>query len=603
MTNERHRIPRWPAVAAAVLALVGVVLVSLPAQDVVAAPAAVEDAVQAQVTAPVRPASFGRKFGGANPGRTGPIVLGLTIADLGDPATVAVPTAAQPPAARIPDVPRITTTAKPGTAAAVAIAFALVQRGLPYVWGGDGPLSGEAGFDCSGLTTAAYDWAGISLPRTAHTQYYAGPHVPADAPLEPGDLVFYGVPERVHHVGLYLGNGRMINAPTFGKPVRTAFVRYPGDDYLGATRPAAGRDAPGLLEAPDLPFDVPPEPAPDAPPGPAEFPAPPAPDDVPATPAPGTQAPTPSTIVAAPAPGAPTSAAAPDGSVSQPPPTGPAATGSAAQPPRGPAAQQGTAAGATATSGSAPPAGPPSGDAATRPPTADRAGAPTARPSEPTPPTTGDLARSAPAQATTTPPTSTPGAGAPSESGARATTPPGSAPPSSAPAQATTDPPTRTPRADTSTTRAPETADRTTTPPPASTPAQATTPPGDDDTTGAAGAPTPNTVGLPDGATLGLVAAKAGGPMVAPTRAGTASVMRTGGTTVITLPATAGTVGLSRGSTIQLTNASGDPSEFEVQGKRTVDADTAAGLVASGDNRLVLLQSLDDGQVLVVLAS
>ena len=593
MTNERHRIPRWPAVAVAVLALIGVVLVTLPADDVVAAPAAVEDAVQAQVTAPVRPASFGRKLGGANPGRTGPIVLGLTIADLGDPATVAVPTAAQPPAARVPDVPRITTTAKPGTAAAVAIAFALVQRGLPYVWGGDGPLSGEAGFDCSGLTTAAYDWAGISLPRTAHTQYYAGPHVPADAPLEPGDLVFYGVPERVHHVGLYLGNGRMINAPTFGKPVRTAFVRYPGDDYLGATRPAAGRDAPGLLEAPDLPFDVPPEPAPDAPPGPAEFPAPPAPDDVPATPAPGTQAPAPSTIVAAPAPDAPTSAAAPDGSVSQPPPTGPAANSSAAQAPSpGPAAEQGTA-GATTTSGSAPPAGPPSGDAAARPPTADRAPAPTTTPSESTAPTAGDLARSAPAQATTTPPPSD----APEES------PPGSASASSAPAQATTDPPTSTPRADASTTRPRETADRTTTPPPTGTPAQATPPPGEDGTAGAAGTLPPDTVGLPDGTTLDLVAAKAGGPVAAPTRAGTASVMRTGGTTVITLPATAGTVGLSRGSTIQLTNASGDPSEFEVQGKRTVDADTAAGLVASGDNRLVLLQSLDDGQVLVVLAS
>ncbi|GAA1236831.1 hypothetical protein GCM10009608_84390 [Pseudonocardia alaniniphila] len=583
MTNERHRIPRWPAVAVAVLALVGVVLVTLPAQDVDAAPAAAEEVVPEQVTAPVRPASFGRKLGGANPGRTGPIVLGLTIADLGDPATLAVPTAALPPPARIPDVPRITTTAKPGTAAAVAIAFAMVQRGLPYVWGGDGPLSGEAGFDCSGLTTAAYDWAGISLPRTAHTQYYAGPHVPADAPLEPGDLVFYGVPERVHHVGLYLGNGRMINAPTFGKPVRTAFVRYPGDDYLGATRPAAGRDAPGLLEAPDLPFDVPPEPAPDAPPGPAEFPAPPAPDDVPVTPAPGTQAPAPSSVVAAPAPDAPTSAAAPDGSVSQAPPTGPAA-------------EQGTAGPAT-TSGSA---APPAGDASTTTGQAadPQTGGGTTTPPESTAPATGDRAGSAPAQATTTPPASSPSA-APEESDVRATTPPAS----SAPAQATTAPPTRAPRADASTTRPRETADRTTTPPPTSTPAQATTPPGDDDTAGAADTLPPNTVGLPDGTTLDLVAAKAGGPVAAPTGAGTASVTRTGGTTAITLPQAAGTVGLSRGGTIQLTDASGDPSEFEVQAKRTVDADTAARLVASGDNRLVLLQSVDDGEVLVILAS
>ena len=603
MTNQRHRNPRWPAVAAAVLTLVGVVLMTLPADDVEATPAAVEDTVHAQVTAPVRPASFGRRLGGPNPGRTGPIVLGLTIADLGDPATVAVPTAVQPPAARVPAVPRITTTAKPGTAAAVAIAFALVQRGLPYIWGGDGPLSGEAGFDCSGLTTAAYDWAGISLPRTAHTQYYAGPHVPADAPLEPGDLVFYGVPERVHHVGLYLGNGRMINAPTFGKPVRTAFVRYPGDDYLGATRPAAGRDAPGLLEEPDLPFDVPPEPAPDAPPGPAEFPAPPAPDDVPATPAPGTQTParpTESAVVAAPAPDASSSTTAPDGSAAQVPPTGPAAGGSGTQaPPPGPAAEEGTA-GATTTSGSAAPSARPS----------------TTTPSEAAAPTTGDPARSAPAQATTTPPTSTSADAAttaPEKSGARATTPPGSAPASStpnssAPAQVTAAPPTRTPRADASTTRPRETADRTTSPPPTSTPARATTPPGDDGN--AASSPPssevtlpPNTVGLPDGQTLDLVAAKAGGPVAAPTGAGTASVKRSNGTTVITLPPTAGTVGLSRGGSIQLTDASGDPSEFEVQGKRTLDADTAAELVASGADRLVLLQSLDDGEVLVVLAS
>ncbi|MBW0118884.1 C40 family peptidase, partial [Pseudonocardia sp. KRD-169] len=138
-------------------------------------------------------------------------------------APVVVP--AVPAAAPIP-APLVTTTARPGTAAARAIGFALAQRGLPYVWGGDGPQRGDAGFDCSGLTTAAYSAAGIDLPRTAHTQYYAGPHVPDDAPLEPGDLVFYGVPERVHHVGLYLGDGRMVNAPTFGRPVRLAYVRY-----------------------------------------------------------------------------------------------------------------------------------------------------------------------------------------------------------------------------------------------------------------------------------------------------------------------------------------------------------------------------------------
>lgn len=181
------------------------------------------------------------------------------------------------------DQPRITTTARPGTAAAAAIDFALAQRGLPYIWGGNGPQRGDAGFDCSGLTTAAYDYAGVDLPRTAHTQYYAGPHLPSDAELQPGDLVFYGVPQRVHHVGLYIGEGRMVAAPTFGKPVRISYVRYTGDDYLGATRPAAGRDAgeldEGLLATPDLPVVVPPTPDLTVPPAPEEFAAP----EVPAT--------------------------------------------------------------------------------------------------------------------------------------------------------------------------------------------------------------------------------------------------------------------------------------------------------------------------------
>ena len=120
-----------------------------------------------------------------------------------------------------------------------AVTAALAQLGLPYVWGGDGPTQGETGFDCSGLTTFAYRAAAISLPRTAHTQYLAGPRIPPETALLPGDLVFYGTPDRVHHVGLYLGADYMINAPTFGQPVQIAHHRWPGDDYLGATRPAA----------------------------------------------------------------------------------------------------------------------------------------------------------------------------------------------------------------------------------------------------------------------------------------------------------------------------------------------------------------------------
>jgi cell wall-associated NlpC family hydrolase len=132
----------------------------------------------------------------------------------------------------------IGTDTAPSTAALQAINYAQGQLGLPYVWGGDGPAHGDPGFDCSGLTHAAYAAAGITLPRTAHAQYHAGPHVPAGAPLAAGDLVFYGNPtSRITHVGLYVGSGQMIHAPTFGQPIQIAPYRWTGDTYAGATRP------------------------------------------------------------------------------------------------------------------------------------------------------------------------------------------------------------------------------------------------------------------------------------------------------------------------------------------------------------------------------
>ncbi|MFT7837750.1 bifunctional lytic transglycosylase/C40 family peptidase [Saccharothrix sp. BKS2] len=127
----------------------------------------------------------------------------------------------------------------PNTATLTAINYACGMRGLPYVWGGNGPDAGHAGFDCSGLTKAAYAAAGMELPRTAQTQFDAGPRVPTGQPLLPGDLVFYGTPDNIHHVGLYIGAGLMLNAPTFGQPVQIDNHRYHGDDYAGATRPTA----------------------------------------------------------------------------------------------------------------------------------------------------------------------------------------------------------------------------------------------------------------------------------------------------------------------------------------------------------------------------
>ena len=121
----------------------------------------------------------------------------------------------------------------------IALAYAQAQLGLPYLWGGNGPTAGDPGFDCSGLTTAAWAAAGITLPRTAHTQYLAGPLLPPGTPLQPGDLLFFGTPSHVHHVGLATGDGTlMIHAPRHGTTIRIQDgVTLP--DFLGASRPSS----------------------------------------------------------------------------------------------------------------------------------------------------------------------------------------------------------------------------------------------------------------------------------------------------------------------------------------------------------------------------
>jgi NlpC/P60 family/Putative peptidoglycan binding domain len=136
-----------------------------------------------------------------------------------------------------------TAEAAPGAAAAVAVRFALAQLGKPYRWGAEGPGS----YDCSGLVQSAYRAAGIRLPRVSRQQHGAGRLVPLTG-LQAGDLLFYARnsrdPRTIHHVGMYLGWGRMVEAPNRRAPVRIASIRRPG--LVGrATRPAAGRG--GLL--------------------------------------------------------------------------------------------------------------------------------------------------------------------------------------------------------------------------------------------------------------------------------------------------------------------------------------------------------------------
>ena len=140
-------------------------------------------------------------------------------------------TTIQPPAQ--PAATQPAGTARGTLTALVAVAFACAQIGKPYVWGGNG----QPGFDCSGLTRAAYAAAGIEIPRTAQTQYNAGPRLPAGTPPQPGDLLFFGTPAKIHHVAMSLGGTQIIDAPTFGQPVQMQNYRdFP--DYTAATRPA-----------------------------------------------------------------------------------------------------------------------------------------------------------------------------------------------------------------------------------------------------------------------------------------------------------------------------------------------------------------------------
>ncbi|MGV9567849.1 C40 family peptidase [Streptomyces sp. NPDC003480] len=128
----------------------------------------------------------------------------------------------------------------PTGAAAKAVAFARAQLGTPYVWGGDGPADG--GFDCSGLTQAAYRAAGIRIPRVAQAQYDAGPQLPQGAPLAPGDLLFFGTsPHTITHVALYTGDGQAIDAPHPGAVVRQRPADTTASSFQGATRPSTAQ--------------------------------------------------------------------------------------------------------------------------------------------------------------------------------------------------------------------------------------------------------------------------------------------------------------------------------------------------------------------------
>jgi cell wall-associated NlpC family hydrolase len=109
------------------------------------------------------------------------------------------------------------------TAGQRALAAAQTQIGTPYVWGGQAP----GGFDCSGLVKWSYAHAGVKMPRTSFEQAHVGAPVPLSQ-LQPGDVIIYNGGS---HAALYAGNGKILQAATYGEPVKYSDMHSAGEIY------------------------------------------------------------------------------------------------------------------------------------------------------------------------------------------------------------------------------------------------------------------------------------------------------------------------------------------------------------------------------------
>lgn len=103
------------------------------------------------------------------------------------------------------------------------VTYAREQLGDPYVWGAEGPN----GFDCSGLVYAAYKAAGLNVSRTTAANLGRQGQAVSLSQAQPGDVAYFDNPGTTDHVAIVSGNGRMIEAPTFGTPVREVPLRTP----------------------------------------------------------------------------------------------------------------------------------------------------------------------------------------------------------------------------------------------------------------------------------------------------------------------------------------------------------------------------------------
>lgn len=127
----------------------------------------------------------------------------------------------------------------PTAAAGSAIQWALGQQGKPYEWGA--ATTHQNSFDCSSLMLQAFRAAGITLPRTSRQQFKAGALLPVQQ-AQPGDLLFWaydrGNPATIHHVAMYLGDGKIVEAQQTGVPVHIRPVRWTENELVSqAVRP------------------------------------------------------------------------------------------------------------------------------------------------------------------------------------------------------------------------------------------------------------------------------------------------------------------------------------------------------------------------------
>lgn len=126
----------------------------------------------------------------------------------------------------------------PATGIPGLLSRAMTLLGTPYRWGGTTP---ERGFDCSGLVGYVYRTVlGIELPRVSRDMAATGTLIKDRAALAAGDLVFFGRKGRVNHVGIYVGDGKFVHAPSRGKDVTVSSLSggYWGGRYMQARRVA-----------------------------------------------------------------------------------------------------------------------------------------------------------------------------------------------------------------------------------------------------------------------------------------------------------------------------------------------------------------------------